>query len=141
MTLSLLQIHEQYFKALPEAEEHFISLADGVQYYYILENAYVIDDKMFCKVTVEIPLLFTSRQSSWELNYGPLIIFTENYLSYLWSTLLFRNNKGRRLGTKYSFTFTVNLCTLPHHSFSVLTGIKNTPQVLIRNRAISFFFL
>lgn len=57
MTLSLLQILDQYFKPALEAEEHFI---EGMECYCILQNAYVIDDKMFCKVTVEIPLFFTS---------------------------------------------------------------------------------
>lgn len=66
MTLSLLQILDQYFKPSLEAEELFI---EGMEYYCILQNDYVIADKMFCKVTVEIPLFFTALQPASELNW------------------------------------------------------------------------
>lgn len=66
MTLSLLQILDQYFKPSLETEEHFI---EGTECYCILQNAYVIHDKMFCKVTVEIRLFFASLQFASELNW------------------------------------------------------------------------
>lgn len=94
MSLSLLRSHEQYFKVLPEAEPRFVSLAAGMHHYYIPRDAYVIDDRTFSKVPGEIPLLFTSLQSPWELNrqqnYGSWMIFTEICPIYLWSTVLFR---------------------------------------------------